>query len=331
MRGWLTTPSGTSRPHTTAQVRSAVEGRVGGRCEAARSAVTGKSLARTSVTIGDAGPQSAPISRWAAARTASRQILHALRDPIEHKLPLVRVPVLVTRGSREPIVPRRGQRRPPGSSRWVSWRLFGIGITRTHALEALVIAGFVRGLSVRDVDAALAEALGPEAALSKATVSRVCAEIKEQFRGLAAAPARRRRPGLPVPGRVAFQVSRQRRGQRIRRRLGRVPVGERGRAARCWSSATARPGCWPRSSAPCRRRCVKGVLFIAPATSWPRCPRTPRPRSKPTTGRSSTCRRRSSLATMRSGSRKSVSTPSPAAGATPTPPRCAACSPTATR
>jgi pimeloyl-ACP methyl ester carboxylesterase len=32
-------------------------------------------------------------------------LVHALRDPIEDKLPLVRVPVLVTRGSREPIVP----------------------------------------------------------------------------------------------------------------------------------------------------------------------------------------------------------------------------------
>src|SRR5215216_5571434 len=32
-------------------------------------------------------------------------LAHALRDPIEDKLPLVRVPVLVTRGSREPIVP----------------------------------------------------------------------------------------------------------------------------------------------------------------------------------------------------------------------------------
>jgi pimeloyl-ACP methyl ester carboxylesterase len=32
-------------------------------------------------------------------------LVHALRDPIEGKLPLVRVPVLVTRGSREPIVP----------------------------------------------------------------------------------------------------------------------------------------------------------------------------------------------------------------------------------
>jgi transposase-like protein len=45
----------------------------------------------------------------------------------------------------------------------------------------LVIAGFVRGLSTRDVEAALADALGAEAALSKSTVSRVCAEIKEQF------------------------------------------------------------------------------------------------------------------------------------------------------
>jgi pimeloyl-ACP methyl ester carboxylesterase len=32
-------------------------------------------------------------------------LAHALEDPIEHKLPRVRVPTLVTRGSREPIVP----------------------------------------------------------------------------------------------------------------------------------------------------------------------------------------------------------------------------------
>jgi hypothetical protein len=40
-------------------------------------------------------------------------------------------------------------------------RLLGKGISRTNALEALVLASFVRGLSVRDVEAALAEALGP--------------------------------------------------------------------------------------------------------------------------------------------------------------------------
>ncbi len=60
-------------------------------------------------------------------------------------------------------------------------RLLGIGVCRTNALESLVIAGFVRGLSVRDVEATLAEALGAEAALSKSTVSRVCEAIKDEF------------------------------------------------------------------------------------------------------------------------------------------------------
>jgi putative transposase len=60
-------------------------------------------------------------------------------------------------------------------------RLFGAGVTKTNALESLVIAGLVRGLSVRDVEATLADALGAEAALSKATVSRVCQAIKTEF------------------------------------------------------------------------------------------------------------------------------------------------------
>ncbi len=60
-------------------------------------------------------------------------------------------------------------------------RLLGTGVCRTNALESLVIASFVRGLSVRDVEAALAEALGSEAALSKSTVSRICEAIKDEF------------------------------------------------------------------------------------------------------------------------------------------------------
>src|SRR5438034_11079119 len=59
--------------------------------------------------------------------------------------------------------------------------LFGKSIARSNALEALVIAGFVRGLSVRDVESTLADALGAEAALSKSTVSRVCQAIGDQF------------------------------------------------------------------------------------------------------------------------------------------------------
>ena len=60
-------------------------------------------------------------------------------------------------------------------------RLFGAGVTRTNALESLVISGWVRGLSDRDIEAALAEVLGPEAALSKSTVSRICSAIGAEF------------------------------------------------------------------------------------------------------------------------------------------------------
>jgi transposase-like protein len=60
-------------------------------------------------------------------------------------------------------------------------RLLGTGVTRTNALESLVIAGFVRGLSVRDVEASLADALGPGSTVSKSTVSRICEAIKTEF------------------------------------------------------------------------------------------------------------------------------------------------------
>jgi putative transposase len=60
-------------------------------------------------------------------------------------------------------------------------RLLGIGVTRTRALESLVIAGFVRGLSDRDLEATLEEALGEQAALSKSTVSRICQVLVSQF------------------------------------------------------------------------------------------------------------------------------------------------------
>jgi len=42
-------------------------------------------------------------------------------------------------------------------------RLLGKYVTKTNALETLVIAAFVRGLSERDVEATLAEALGDQA------------------------------------------------------------------------------------------------------------------------------------------------------------------------
>jgi transposase-like protein len=58
--------------------------------------------------------------------------------------------------------------------------IVGKGVTRTHALEALVVCSFLRGLSVRDVEAALEEAFdGP--VVSKSTVARVCASTRERY------------------------------------------------------------------------------------------------------------------------------------------------------
>src|SRR5664280_1924013 len=68
----------------------------------------------------------------------------------------------------------------------------------------------------------------------------------------------------------------------------------------------------------------------APATFWPKCPRTPRPGSRPTIGRSSRCPTPSSPGRPRSGTSRTGSTASPAAGATPIRRRCAACSTAAT-
>jgi putative transposase len=68
-----------------------------------------------------------------------------------------------------------------GATEKFASRLFGAGVTKTNALESLVIAGYVRVLSDRDVQATLADALGAEAALSKSTVSRVCEAIGHEF------------------------------------------------------------------------------------------------------------------------------------------------------
>ena len=73
-------------------------------------------------------------------------------------------------------------------------RLFGSHVTKTSALESLVIASFVRGLSVRDVGAALAEAAGDQAAISKSAVSSVCGQIKDEY----AAWAQRRLDGITL-------------------------------------------------------------------------------------------------------------------------------------
>jgi putative transposase len=59
--------------------------------------------------------------------------------------------------------------------------VLGKGVARTHALESLVISSFLRGLSTRDVEAALQETF-EEPIASKSTVSRICEDTRERYR-----------------------------------------------------------------------------------------------------------------------------------------------------
>jgi len=81
-----------------------------------------------------------------------------------------------------------------GTTEAFASRLSGAHVTKTSALELLVIASFGRGLSVRDAGATLAEALGDQAAISKSTVSAVCQAIKDEYQ----AWARRRLDGITL-------------------------------------------------------------------------------------------------------------------------------------
>ena len=68
-----------------------------------------------------------------------------------------------------------------GTSEAFASRLSGSHVTKTNALESLVIASFVCGLPVRDVEATLADAPGDQAAISKSTVSAICQQIKGEY------------------------------------------------------------------------------------------------------------------------------------------------------
>jgi putative transposase len=60
-------------------------------------------------------------------------------------------------------------------------RVLGKHVTRTYALESLVIASFLRGLSTRDVEAVLEETFD-EPVGSRSTVSRILEDTRERYR-----------------------------------------------------------------------------------------------------------------------------------------------------
>ncbi len=70
-----------------------------------------------------------------------------------------------------------------GTTEVFASHLSGSHVTKTSALESLVITSCVRGLSVRDVETGLAETLGDQATVSKSTASSFCQQIKQEYDG----------------------------------------------------------------------------------------------------------------------------------------------------
>ena len=98
-------------------------------------------------------------------------------EPLSHRNGYERVTVKTTAG---PLELERPRLRNVSEVGFAS-RVLGERVTRTHALEALVIGSFLRGLSVRDVEALLEEAFGKQI-VSKSTVSRICEQTRERYR-----------------------------------------------------------------------------------------------------------------------------------------------------
>ena len=98
-------------------------------------------------------------------------------EPIAHRNGYEPVTVKTTAGALRLQRPRVRN----ASALGFASQLVGKGVARTHALEALVLCSFLRGLSVRDVEAALAETF-EQPIVSKSTVSRICMEGRERYR-----------------------------------------------------------------------------------------------------------------------------------------------------
>jgi putative transposase len=243
-----------------------------------------------------------------------------------------------------------------GTSETFASRLLGTGVTKTHALESLVIAGFVRGLSTRDVEATLAEALGEQASVSRSTVSRICTEIAAEmaawqqrrldeveldylfldasfFRyhvGAAAEPVLAAW-GITTEGTPVFVGLDTCAGESTDGWAAFLTdLGTRGLRCPLLVISDGAPGL------------ISAVEQTMPAALRQRClihrarnllskiPKNAQARSRPTTGRSSRCPRQSSPVWTRSPTSRARSTSSCGAGATPTRRRCARCCPTAT-
>ncbi|MBX5485426.1 MAG: IS256 family transposase [Mycolicibacterium hassiacum] len=98
-------------------------------------------------------------------------------EPVSHRNGYEPVTVKTTAG---PLKLERPRVRNP-SALGFSSQIVGKGVARTHALEALVICSFLRGLSVCDVEAALEETFD-ERVIGTSTAARVCRDTRERYR-----------------------------------------------------------------------------------------------------------------------------------------------------
>src|SRR5215218_7248624 len=98
-------------------------------------------------------------------------------EPVSHRNGYEPRRVVTTAGPVELERPRVRSARELGFES----RILGRHVARTYALESLVICSFLRGLSVRDVEAALEETFD-EPVIGKSTVARVCQDTRERYR-----------------------------------------------------------------------------------------------------------------------------------------------------
>src|SRR4051794_22626156 len=98
-------------------------------------------------------------------------------DPVSHRNGYEPRRVLTTAGPVELERPRVRDAQKLGFES----RILGRHVARTYALESLVICSFLRGLSVRDVEAALEETFD-ERVMGRSTVAGVCQDTRERYR-----------------------------------------------------------------------------------------------------------------------------------------------------
>jgi transposase-like protein len=98
-------------------------------------------------------------------------------EPVSHRNGYEPRRVVTTAGPVELERPRVRNARELGFES----RILGRHVARTYALESLIICSFLRGLSVRDVEAALQETF-EEPVIGKSTVARVCQDTRQRYR-----------------------------------------------------------------------------------------------------------------------------------------------------